>query len=150
MGVNRFCVKFKWCPRPISEWLSGNSVGRSDSSLTARRPPRLLVVRKHQAALRACVAIFLEVVDDPGSSERPTCGRLTPREAEVSFWIERAKSNLEIAQILDIAPATVSKHLEHIYEKLGVENRTAAANTCSRIRSKEYKTPGRAGDHSRS
>ncbi|HWY40864.1 MAG TPA: helix-turn-helix transcriptional regulator [Chthoniobacterales bacterium] len=54
--------------------------------------------------------------------------RLTARESEVLFWIGRAKSNGEIAALLNIKPATVGKHLEHIYPKLGVENRTAAAS----------------------
>ena len=54
--------------------------------------------------------------------------RLTARENEVLFWLGHAKSNREIAAILNIEPATVGKHLEHIYPKLGVENRTAAAS----------------------
>jgi DNA-binding CsgD family transcriptional regulator len=54
--------------------------------------------------------------------------RLTARESEVLFWVGRAKSNSEIAGLLNIQPATVGKHLEHIYPKLGVENRTAAAS----------------------
>ena len=53
---------------------------------------------------------------------------LTQREREVLDWIAQGKSNAEIAAILEIKPATVSKHLEHIYPKLGVENRTAAAS----------------------
>ena len=43
-------------------------------------------------------------------------------------WLARGKSNAEIAMILRISAATVGKHLEHIYPKLGVENRTAAAS----------------------
>jgi DNA-binding CsgD family transcriptional regulator len=53
---------------------------------------------------------------------------LTKREAEVVFWVARGKSNMDIGAILSISPRTVQKHLQHIYEKLGVENRTAAAN----------------------
>ena len=53
---------------------------------------------------------------------------LTLREREVLEWLARGKSNSEIAQILGITTATVGKHLEHIYPKLGVENRTAAAS----------------------
>lgn len=53
---------------------------------------------------------------------------LTLREREVLHWIARGKSNAEIGAILEISAATVSKHLEHIYPKLGVENRTAAAS----------------------
>jgi len=52
--------------------------------------------------------------------------RLTAREAEVLLWISRGKPNRDIAEILDLSPRTVSKHLEQIYEKLGVDNRTAA------------------------
>lgn len=52
---------------------------------------------------------------------------VTEREAEVLFWIARGKSNRDIAEILDLSPRTVNKHLEQIYAKLGVENRTSAA-----------------------
>jgi DNA-binding CsgD family transcriptional regulator len=51
---------------------------------------------------------------------------LTRREAEILAWVERGKTNAEIAQILWIAPGTVKKHLDNIYEKLGVRTRTAA------------------------
>ena len=52
---------------------------------------------------------------------------LTPRESEVLVWISRGKTNQEIAMILDFSPRTVNKHLEQIFRKLGVENRTTAA-----------------------
>ncbi len=52
---------------------------------------------------------------------------LTPREAEVLLWIARGKSNRDIGEILALSPRTVNKHLEHIYVKLGVENRASAA-----------------------
>jgi DNA-binding NarL/FixJ family response regulator len=52
---------------------------------------------------------------------------LTPREAEVLLWIMRGKSNRDIGEILGLSPRTVNKHLEQIFAKLGVENRTAAA-----------------------
>ena len=51
---------------------------------------------------------------------------LTPREVEVLEWVARGKTNNEIGLILQISPRTASKHLEHIYTKLGVESRTAA------------------------
>ncbi len=51
---------------------------------------------------------------------------LTTREAEVAAWLARGKSNPEIAIILGMKARTVEKHLEHIYVKLGVENRLAA------------------------
>jgi DNA-binding NarL/FixJ family response regulator len=52
---------------------------------------------------------------------------VTEREAEVLLWIARGKSNRDIAEILNLSPRTVNKHLEQIYAKLGVENRASAA-----------------------
>jgi len=52
---------------------------------------------------------------------------LTARESEVLAWVAEGKSNEQIAAILGARPATVAKHLERVYRKLGVESRTAAA-----------------------
>lgn len=52
---------------------------------------------------------------------------LTLREAEVLLWVSRGKPNREISEILGISPRTVNKHLEQVFEKLGVENRASAA-----------------------
>jgi DNA-binding CsgD family transcriptional regulator len=53
--------------------------------------------------------------------------RLTLREAEVLYWVAKGKTNRDIGDILGSSPATVKKHLERVYIKLGVETRTAAA-----------------------
>jgi DNA-binding NarL/FixJ family response regulator len=63
---------------------------------------------------------------EPKPSELEPLG-LTPREAEVLFWVARGKTNDEIATVLGIGLTTVKKHLESTYSKLGVENRTTAA-----------------------
>lgn len=52
---------------------------------------------------------------------------LTRRENEVLYWVSMGKTNSEVADIIGAKPLTVKKHLEHIYDKLGVPNRTAAA-----------------------
>ncbi len=52
---------------------------------------------------------------------------LTLREAEVLFWVVNGKTNREIGMILGSSRRTVDKHLEHVFEKLGVETRTSAA-----------------------
>jgi DNA-binding CsgD family transcriptional regulator len=57
----------------------------------------------------------------------PPDARLTVREREVLGWIAAGKTDRDIGDILGISPRTVHKHLQRIYEKLGVENRTAAA-----------------------
>ncbi|MDZ4144401.1 MAG: response regulator [Burkholderiales bacterium] len=61
--------------------------------------------------------------------------KLTAREAEVLYWVVKGKINRDIGDILGASPATVKKHLEHIFAKLGVETRTsAAAMATNRIR----------------
>lgn len=52
---------------------------------------------------------------------------LTPREAEVLLWVAQGKGNADIATILTMSEGTVKKHLLHIFEKLGVESRSAAS-----------------------
>lgn len=52
---------------------------------------------------------------------------LTVREADVLLWIAHGKTNKEIGLIIDMSPRTVNKHLEQIFKKLDVENRTSAA-----------------------
>ena len=58
---------------------------------------------------------------------------ITTREADVLLWITHGKSNREVAEILSLSPRTVNKHLEQIFAKLGVENRTAAATMAVRV-----------------
>jgi DNA-binding response OmpR family regulator len=57
---------------------------------------------------------------------------LTPRETEVLSWLAKGKTNRDIGDILGMSHRTVNKHLEHIFEKLGVETRAAAAALATR------------------
>ena len=52
---------------------------------------------------------------------------LTVREAEVLLWVSQGKANADVATILGMSEKTVKIHLGHIFEKLSVETRTAAA-----------------------
>lgn len=79
---------------------------------------------------------LLKLVD----GERPTGAamlklqlNLTERESEVLYWIANGKTNRDTAEILTMSPRTVNKHLEQIFPKLGVENRTAAAGVALRL-----------------
>lgn len=74
----------------------------------------LLVLREenHSATIEALMHAF----------------RLTTREAEVLHWVCKGKTNKDIGDILGTSPRTVNKHLEHVFGKMGVETRTAAAN----------------------
>jgi CheY-like chemotaxis protein/DNA-binding CsgD family transcriptional regulator len=58
--------------------------------------------------------------------------KLTPKEAEVLYWVVKGKTNRDIGDIVGSSPMTVKKHLEHIFSKLGVETRTAAAGMVMR------------------
>lgn len=53
--------------------------------------------------------------------------QLTPREIDVLTWVAKGKTNRDIGDILGMSPRTVNKHLEHVFVKLGVETRSAAA-----------------------
>jgi DNA-binding CsgD family transcriptional regulator len=83
---------------------------------------RNAAVRRREARLRAALERELEAAEECGRLEQ-----LTNREREVLSWVARGKTNVEVADLLGMAPATVRKHLEHIYDKLGVTTRTAAA-----------------------
>ncbi|HAF00237.1 MAG TPA: DNA-binding response regulator [Methylophilaceae bacterium] len=64
-----------------------------------------------------------------------TIFKLTKRESEVLYWTIKGKTNRDVGDILGSSPRTVNKHLEHVFSKLGVETRTAAASlVTSRIR----------------
>ena len=58
---------------------------------------------------------------------------LTLRESEVLFWLTMGKTNRDISTILSLSPRTVNKHLEQVFQKMGVDNRTSAAVTADRI-----------------
>ncbi|MDB0047131.1 response regulator transcription factor [Porticoccaceae bacterium] len=72
--------------------------------------------------------LVVELANKPNEADllRDKFG-LTAREAEVLTWIAKGKTNHEIAMILDFSPRTANKHLEQIFRKLNVENRTTAA-----------------------
>lgn len=53
---------------------------------------------------------------------------LTKREAQVLHWVIMGKTDRSIGEILGTSPRTVNKHMEHVFSKLGVETRTAAAS----------------------
>ena len=72
--------------------------------------------------------IILREESYAGAIEALVAGfHLTSREAEVLYWVIYGKTNRDIGEILGSSHRTVNKHLEHVFEKLGVETRTAAA-----------------------
>ena len=71
--------------------------------------------------------LLLEETNAQAAARRLVCAlRLTVREGEVLHWLREGKSNWEISAILGNSECTVGKHLENIFRKLNVGNRTAA------------------------
>ncbi|MCO5121994.1 MAG: DNA-binding response regulator [Burkholderiaceae bacterium] len=95
--------------------------------------PSVLVARI-RAHLRAARLSAPSAPAAPPPAALARLSGLTPREIDVIEWVAKGKTNRDIAEILDMSPRTVNKHLEHIYAKLGVETRTAAVAQFGRLR----------------
>ncbi|MES2362864.1 MAG: response regulator transcription factor [Pseudomonadota bacterium] len=110
--------------------------------LTAELGPRRLTFRLHQQTGDGdgggggdWLIVMRETSEDAIVEAMSLSFKLTAREAEVLYWVVKGKINRDIGDILGASPATVKKHLERVYAKLGVETRTAAAGMAmNRIR----------------
>ncbi|NDP61241.1 response regulator transcription factor [Polaromonas sp.] len=108
--------------------------------LTVEQGPRRLTFRLHQQTDDSdnggdWLIVMREISDDAVLQALGLSFKLTAREAEVLYWVVKGKVNRDIGEILGSSPATVKKHLERVYAKLGVETRTAAAGRAmNRIR----------------
>ncbi|MFB6459014.1 response regulator [Bradyrhizobium tunisiense] len=113
----------------LLQWLEQAKVKGSSKSQAASLPenPQL---RLYYMGETAPNEFLLRLSRESGTALPPEFTSelgLTTREGEVLAWLSKGKTNRDIAQILGLSPRTVDKHLEQIYAKLGVENRTAAA-----------------------
>jgi len=70
---------------------------------------------------KGLICLILETLPAPRRS-------LSARQAEALYWVCRGKSNDQIAALMGIGVCTVRKHLQKLFARLGVENRTAAAS----------------------
>ncbi|GAA6142514.1 DNA-binding response regulator [Hydrogenophaga sp. 5NK40-0174] len=135
--------RVSWCSPKAQEWLQALAAPRE--SVTVQAHPWLLEVLRSGEASTPCPGagvlagrylgesgpgeslVLLTMAPTNASLQRLQNVRLTPRESEVLSWLAKGKTNRDIADILGMSPRTVNKHLEHIFEKLGVETRSAAA-----------------------
>jgi len=125
-------ARAKRLPEALQRWVhfKGTTVSRSGKGFSARKP---LIGERQDSRL-----VVRLIPADGGSllllEQRHTALRpasleplgLSTREAEVLAWVAQGKTDAVIATILSLSPRTVAKHLEHIYQRLGVENRSAA------------------------
>src|ERR1700720_2317168 len=118
-------------PPPMLQWLDQAQTGKSGSKTPALASfPNNEALRLQYMGKLGPNEFLLRLAKDSGTSTPLEFSRdlgLTSREGEVLSWLSKGKTNRDIAQILGLSPRTVDKHLEQIYAKLGVENRTAAA-----------------------
>ena len=106
---------------------------RRHSAFSRRDRERLELLRPHLAYLCSHALAQEPPVHAASAGDESTrppapirMRHLTPRECDVMRWVACGKTDAEIAALLAISVRTVNKHLEHVYEKLGVETRTAA------------------------
>ena len=133
----------QWAPEAVQVWLRRHVLADNAAELLAAssaEPPRLsveqgarrLTFRLHQQAGDSAgggdwLIVMREVSDAKIIETMSLSFKLTAREAEVLYWVVKGKINRDIGDILGSSPATVKKHLERVFAKLGVETRTAAA-----------------------
>ena len=120
-------------PPELADWLGEQlqtaADGREPRSLSVTRDERQLVLSLQQRTGDDDWLIVLREVSDAAAVDAVLqTFKLTLREAEVLYWVAKGKTNRDIGDILGSSPATVKKHLEHVFEKLGVETRNAAAS----------------------
>ena len=117
--------------RCVSLVLTRSGAGFSDrdrARVELLRPHLAFFYRQACGVVRASPGTRLQepLADTVPCAAEGEAGRLTQREAQVLQWLAFGKTDAEIGALLAVSPRTVSKHLEHIYVKLGVETRTAA------------------------
>jgi DNA-binding CsgD family transcriptional regulator len=121
-------------PESLQRWVRHQEalLEVEDDALSPRKP--LVVERKGKRLVVRLVSdsdqSMLLLLEEQQMSIYPASLEplgLARRQAEVLSWVAQGKTNAEIGTILDMSPRTVQKHLEHIFQKLGAETRTAAA-----------------------
>jgi len=112
----------------LSRWLPNGQAGH-DLALPLKQQNIVLTVNYFKQTEDDEYLLKIQspnVEIDPGLLEESLS--ITSREAQVLLWLAHGKTNREIAEILEMSPRTVNKHLEQLYPKVGADNRTAAAS----------------------
>ncbi|WP_341676254.1 response regulator transcription factor [Niveibacterium sp. SC-1] len=139
-------------PPRLLEWIrdaeTARREGREISQLLVADGSRRLLSSFHDQTGDEEWLVVLREEDHASAIETLiTAFRLTSKEAEVLYWVTQGKTSPDIGIILGSSPRTVNKHLEHVFEKMGVETRTAAAGLAmNRLRSSTRLDAGGGGD----
>ncbi|TWI60902.1 LuxR family two component transcriptional regulator [Pseudoduganella lurida] len=112
-------------PGALTDWLLG---GECAAPLTVTKgSSRLVFTVADMSNSEQWMIVLREESDTARVQALMALLKLTQRESEVLHWVMMGKTNRDIGDILGTSPRTVNKHLEHVFHKLGVETRTAAA-----------------------
>jgi DNA-binding CsgD family transcriptional regulator len=122
-------------PQTVAEWLGryrhwglDRLALQDEALLTVSRDGQTLKFHAILDAASSGACYLLMKAEYAGTeAEQLIALPLTEREREILSFLPAGKTNAEIATVLGISARTVQKHLEHIFQKLGVETRTAAA-----------------------
>jgi len=134
----------KWLPSPLREWTKTvlEKLNRSRDFPAALQPliiakgDRSVTIRLVRDGIR--LLLFFDEISAVCRVEELEPLGLSRRETEILSWVVQGKTNPEIGAILSISSRTVQKHLEHIYNRLGVENRHAAIITSMAVMRREH------------
>lgn len=107
----------------------GIALSRCASDFTDHERTLLDRARPYLIAIYRTAIAFAELSDEAGAVhlERLAGLGLTRREAIVLAGVSRGRSNADVGRDLGVSERTVGKHLQRIYRKLGVANRSQAA-----------------------
>lgn len=115
------------------DWAAEIVVYRS-RDLGVRERLILRLLQPHLAAMYRRAELRRRLATASAECDPDALAALTPRECEVMRCVADGLTNHEIAAALVVEPSTVRKHLEHVYEKLGVHSRTAAVAQLRQLR----------------
>lgn len=127
-----FAANSNAVPSRLQDWLAAHTDSLAPPPLMAHFGNQQLTVNAAGTVGlgERVLLLYCQAFDSPAL--RLARAALTPRETEVLYWLARGKTNRDIADICGMKPRTVTKHVEHIFEKLGVETRAAAAALAAR------------------
>lgn len=111
-------------PAELASWLRDSNKGGSE--LLLNRDLTTLRIAASYDPVSGEAVLLLKEKQKLSPNMMEALG-LTPRQAEVLYWMSRGKSDEVIGELLGTSRRTIEKHAEHIFSKLGVDSRTAAA-----------------------
>jgi DNA-binding NarL/FixJ family response regulator len=120
---------------PLARILAAADVFHALTELRPQRPPLAIDQAASTLASMAekrelcpdAVAGVLEAAGQPPPPRPPAPAGLTEREVAVLRLVARGLTNKEVAVTLDISVKTAGNHIQHIFGKIGVTTRAAAA-----------------------